>query len=405
MEKPREEKLAVFSFERYPEVMKWKLLALLFFVFLGGFTYKEKIAFATVITSSQVTIGTSGTVTYETSFGNSLCSGNTYIETMAGSGQGQMTCPILTSTNLLEVIAGGSGDGVYNVGVVANNTGAGCTPILSCPFTFQAIRSGGLWYYGSAPPNFNTHFDSISVSTTTNKLNVQGYWQASSTILVTQSTENATYALNVYPTTFGGSGFTNSSSTGNFNLDFRIFQQGCVSETSSTTICTTDQIYTYQAVLYDGHYPSQQYPYKDSTSTQLTYPYQGTSTIFVSDFTNQFYNATLGTSTLLSSTNMLSFLNVPRLLQERIPFAYIFQIANGINEGISSSSTTAIPSGNFIWKNTQNGTTTFDMFSPATIKVYMSDSIIALWRAFLLVVLTINFGYALYYETKRHHII
>jgi len=250
-----------------------------------------------------------------------------------------------------------------------------------------------------------TRFTQISVSTTTQKLNLQGYWQASSTIYVQQFTENETLPLNIYPEAFGGSGFTNSTSSGTFDLDFRIFQTGCLSETSSTTICTTDKTYTYQAILYDGQYPNQQYPLKDSTSTSLIYPYQGTSTIFANSYTEQFYSGTLGTSSLTATTSFLSFLNVPDLLRKRIPFAYIFQIADGIYEGINSSSTGEIPSGNFVWHNTQNGTTTFDFFSKNTIETYLSPSIISLWRALLLAILTIEFGYAIYRRTKAHKII
>ena len=263
--------------------------------------------------------------------------------------------------------------------------------------------SNGQWSTSNATTT--THFTSISVSTTTNKLNLQGYWQNSNTILVTQSTENNTYFLQLYPNSYGGNGFTNSTSTGNFNLDFKIFQQGCTSDTSSTTICTTDQNYTYQAVLYNDHYPNQTYPYIEATSTQLIYPYQGTSTIFAQDFLNQFYNATAGTTTLLSTTNLLSFLNVPQLLQTRIPFNYIFQIASGIKDGIQSSTTNTIPTGNFTWKNTVGGTSTIDMFSPTTIEIYLNPTIITLWRSFLLVILTIDFGYAIYYIIKKHNII
>jgi len=407
--------LAVFSFGEYSKGMKWKLLALFIFVFLCGFTFKEKKIYAytllpvNITDTSKPTINTSAVspnFSYTAiSVDSGICSGTNYMNAITGSKNinsdaGSVT-PGGTTWDLSGTLFGG---GMIPATSTSFYISYGTiSPNVCNNYVFHLVKIGGVWQ--NDPSITSTHFTSITVSTTTNKLNFKGYWQASSTILVTQSTENATYALNLYPETFGGSGFTNSTSTGNFDLNFRIFQQGCVSETSSTTICTTDQVYTYTGVLYDGSYPNQQYPYKDIATTSLEYPYQGTSTIFVSDFTNQFYNATIGTSTLIDSSNFLSFLNVPRLLQERAPFAYIFQIANAVYSGINSSSTTPIPSGNFVWKNTQNGTTTIDMFSPTTIKVYMSDSIIALWRAFLLVVLVINFAYALYYETKRHHII
>jgi len=394
------------------------LLFVVIFAVALGITYKkEKIAFAATFdesppSSSVTTNFYFGTTTYPY-YANGSELVDYYIQSgkldLTYHGGGYSTAGLFGGTAFsiqLQSPYGGNPD-LY-VLFRDNPTGGGADWTDWIHFHYNA----GTWSYinsyipipnGYTPSS--TFFTSISVSTSTARLKVQGYWQSSSTILVTQSTENSSRTLNLYPTNFGGSGFTNSSSTGAFDLDFKINQEGCTVETSSTTICTTDQTYTYQAVLYDGHYPNQTYPYKDIASTTLIYPYSGTSTIFSSDFSNQFYNATLGTSTLISSTQFLSFLNVPRLLQERVPFAYIFQIANGIRDGINSSTTAEIPVGNFSWHNTQNGTTTFDFFSPATIKVYMSDTIIALWRGFLLTVLIINFGYALYYETKRHHII
>jgi len=116
---------------------------------------------------------------------------------------------------------------------------------------------------------------------------------------------------------------------------------------------------------------------------------------------NTAYNATLGTSTVLSTTNLLSFLDVPVLLQTKVPFAYIFQIRDGIYEGISSSSTNAIPSGNFVWSGIGTGTTTFDFFSTTTVGYYLSPTLIGLWRAFLLVVLYVGFGFSLYNIARK----
>jgi len=134
------------------------------------------------------------------------------------------------------------------------------------------------------------------------------------------------------------------------------------------------------------------------------YSFLATSSPSYTPFT-PFTGATVGTSTLPDVSNLLSFLNVPALIQTRIPFAYIFQIASGIYQGINSSSTGSIPSGNFVWHNTLNGTTTFDFFSQATIETYLSPTLISLWRAFLLVILTIDFGYALYRKSTAHKII
>lgn len=116
-------------------------------------------------------------------------------------------------------------------------------------------------------------------------------------------------------------------------------------------------------------------------------------------------SSTLGTSSLPSATNFLSFLNVPVLLETKIPFAYFFQVAQGIQSGINSSSTSAIPPGTFVWTGIGRATTTLDMFSTSTIGYYLSPTLIGLWRAFLLVVLYVEFGYALYTRAKSLHII
>ena len=115
--------------------------------------------------------------------------------------------------------------------------------------------------------------------------------------------------------------------------------------------------------------------------------------------------ATVGTSTPPDVYNLITFLNVPNLLATKVPFAYFFQIATGITEGIQSTSSNAIPSGAFVWTNLTGGTTTFDFFSTSTIGYYMSPTIMSAWRGFLLVALTIEFGYALYSRAKSKKLI
>jgi len=118
-----------------------------------------------------------------------------------------------------------------------------------------------------------------------------------------------------------------------------------------------------------------------------------------------FLSATVGTSTLPDALNLLSFLNVPNLLQTKIPFAYIFQIYDGITIGISSSTAATLPSGTFTWKGPTGATTTTDFFSTTTIGYYFSPSLISAWRAFELAILYITFGYALYLRAKHKDLI
>jgi len=119
------------------------------------------------------------------------------------------------------------------------------------------------------------------------------------------------------------------------------------------------------------------------------------------------FDASLGsaTTTLSANFNFLQFVNVPALLQAKVPFAYIFQISEGIKSGLQSSSTSAIPSGTFVWSSISGATTSIDMFSTDTIEHYLSPTLISLWRGFLLVVLYVEFGYVLYNRAKSQHLI
>jgi len=118
-----------------------------------------------------------------------------------------------------------------------------------------------------------------------------------------------------------------------------------------------------------------------------------------------FLGATVGTSTLPDTMNLLSFLNVPNLLQTKIPFAYIFQIADGIKVGMSSSTAATIPTGTFTYRGVTGATTTIDMFSTTTIGYYLNPTLIGLWRNFELAILYVTFGYALYRRAKHKDLI
>jgi len=133
------------------------------------------------------------------------------------------------------------------------------------------------------------------------------------------------------------------------------------------------------------------------------YSFQSTSTPNAT-FDPNFISGTVGTSTLLSSTNLLSFLNVPSLLQTKIPFAYIFQIADGFATGLNASST-AIPSGVMSYKLPGVATSSEDMFSTSTISRFLSPTMIATLRGLQLAILYILVGYALYRIAKSKHLL
>jgi len=145
----------------------------------------------------------------------------------------------------------------------------------------------------------------------------------------------------------------------------------------------------------------------DSSGFQNFIPsqsYATTSGFYYPDYTG----ATVGTSTLLDTTNFLSFLNVPQLLQERLPFSYVFQTITVIRATISSTTAGTIPTGtvNFPFPNGHGGTTTIpvDFFSTTTITYFLTPTYISLFRGLMVATLYISFIYFLYHDarSKKH---
>ena len=112
-----------------------------------------------------------------------------------------------------------------------------------------------------------------------------------------------------------------------------------------------------------------------------------------------------GTSTTPDSTNLLSFLNVPKLMQEKIPFGYIFQIAGIIKTGINSSTTDTLTTGTIHIKLAPNiATTTIDLFSANTIKDFMTQPFINLFRGLEVAFLWFECLWFLYHDAKSRKI-
>jgi len=125
------------------------------------------------------------------------------------------------------------------------------------------------------------------------------------------------------------------------------------------------------------------------------YSFLATSTPNFTPFT-QFTGATVGTSTLLDTTNLLSFLNVPALLQTKVPFGYFFEAKDAIIAGINSTSTATIPLGTITFKIPGRATSTIDMFSTTTISYFLTPDKITLLRGIMLAVLYFELAYVLY---------
>lgn len=178
----------------------------------------------------------------------------------------------------------------------------------------------------------------------------------------------------------------------------------------SIGICGTGTFDISQSLEFGHQYLWRPVLYSSTgSSTQIIGSYQNffvaTSSFDGIEFNPATPMPNFNASSTLSNSNILSFLNVPTLLSTKVPFAYIFQIASGIQTGTGSSTAAAIPVGTFTWHNVQGGTTTFDFFSTSTIAVYFTPTLIGYWRAFELVCLTVGFGYALYERAKSKHLI
>jgi len=137
------------------------------------------------------------------------------------------------------------------------------------------------------------------------------------------------------------------------------------------------------------------------------YTYYASSSIPF-DYNTNFVGSTIGTSTLPSATNLLSFLNVPYLMETKVPFAFLFQTYNAIQIAINASSTTSVPQGNasvYGLGTSTNATTTFEIFGISSVREFLPDSTISSLRGFMLLVLYGTFVFGMYREAHRLKII
>jgi len=121
----------------------------------------------------------------------------------------------------------------------------------------------------------------------------------------------------------------------------------------------------------------------------------------------QYTDSTFGTSTLLDTTNFLSFLNVPNLLKTKVPFAYIYQFASALTDTISSSTPTDIPSGRFsvvLPQGHSSTTISVDMFSTTTVTYFLTPPLISGLRGLMVAITFFSLGLFLFHDArdKRH---
>jgi len=178
-----------------------------------------------------------------------------------------------------------------------------------------------------------------------------------------------------------------------------INQSGNITETAVVTL-TPGDTYLWRPKAFSSQGSSTPiygnwYTYTASSSLEITL--------------NTAYNATVGTSTLPSATNLLSFLNVPYLMETKVPFALMFQAVNGIFIAINSSTTQSIPEGTAtvygIASTTGATSTTFEIFGPSSVQEFLPPSVQSQLRGIMVIALYAAFIFGLYREGKRLNII
>jgi len=135
--------------------------------------------------------------------------------------------------------------------------------------------------------------------------------------------------------------------------------------------------------------------------------FAGTTTL---DNGTQYASSTVGSAGLVSSTNLLSFLNVSKLLRTKVPFGYFFEASDAIQKAINATSTDyVVPIGTVqIQLPTGNGTystSTFVLFSTSTVSYFLTPSVVSVLRGLMVTILYIEFLYLLYLRGKALHLV
>lgn len=113
----------------------------------------------------------------------------------------------------------------------------------------------------------------------------------------------------------------------------------------------------------------------------------------------------LSTSTTASTTAFFDFINVPYLLQSRKPFSYIYQISVLLSD---VGSTTADTAGSVAYDfgTYASGTPlasigSVTLFSTSTVTHFLSPTLLALFRGFLVAVLYISAGMFIFHDVRN----
>ncbi|MCX6715469.1 MAG: hypothetical protein NT077_00435 [Candidatus Taylorbacteria bacterium] len=275
----------------------------------------------------------------------------------------------------------------------------------------------------SYPPTVTT----TTLNPAAGTFNVVGTWMASTTACASQyldvwqntglESHRELSLHGVFPITTAPIYATTS---GAFNFTFDIIDSGVsVGATSTTYSLTPNQ--QFNAQLYQstcGYDPFTGSGVAPALLTSTTTTTVATSSTIVAGGINNnpFTGANFGNNSLPTSTDMLSFVNVPNLLATKVPFAYVFQISSVIYNAVNgSTSASAIPSGSFSVKfpvkfgisGVATATTTIkiDMFSTSTIGYFLTPSYVGLLRGLMVAVTYFLTAWYLFHEARNRKLL
>lgn len=211
-----------------------------------------------------------------------------------------------------------------------------------------------------------------------------------------------------------------ATTTGVFNFTFDIIDSSVsVGATSTTYSLTPNQQFNaqlYQSTCgYDPFTGTGVAPALLTSTTTLTVA--TSSTVIEGGINNNpFTGANYGNNSLPTSTDMLSFVNVPNLLATKVPFAYIFQVSAVIYNAVNgSTSASTIPSGSFkvnfpvkfgiTGVATATTTITIDMFSTSTIGYFLTPSYVGLLRGLMVAVTYFLTAWYLFHEARNRKLL
>ena len=282
-------------------------------------------------------------------------------------------------------------------------------------------------FYDSNGQSYPPAVTTTTLNPSAGTFNVVGTWMASTTACASQyldvwqntglESHRELSLHGVFPITTAPIYATTS---GAFNFTFDIIDSSVsVGATSTTYSLTPNQ--QFNAQLYQsscGYDPFTGSGVAPSLLTSTTTATMATSSTIVAGGINNnpFTGANFGNNSLPTSTDILSFVNVPNLLATKVPFAYIFQVSTVIYNAVNgSTSASAIPSGSFSVKfpvkfgisGVATATTTIkiDMFSTTTIGYFLTPSYVGLLRGLMVAVTYFLTAWYLFHEARNRKLL